>query len=51
MQFDLSRGDIIVIEAALNMFYLLLQEGTPEEIQVNATLEKFEAVNTLRLPS
>lgn len=50
MQFDLTRGDIVVIEAALSMFYLMLEENTPEEIQVNSTLKKFEAVNTLRLP-
>lgn len=50
MQIDLTRGDIIVIEAALSIFYLMLVEDTPEEVQVNSTLKKFEAINTMRLP-
>lgn len=48
MQFDLNRGDIVVIEAALSMFSLMMDDETPEAIQVNDTLSKFQYVRLRR---
>lgn len=45
----LGRGDVVVITSALSLLSLLVEESSLEAEQIEKTLVKFEAINTLRL--